>query len=129
MTLFPTALLALSWLSVLRQSDLYFFGLCGAWVFELVHFFGRLCVHLYVSRWPWLDAADDNFAVVAADFHPVFSRCFLQSLSELLQFFFTAFEQINVIDKPQVAKRSFSYEFTGIFCIIFSTNILNNTCR
>ena len=77
------------------------------------------------------------------------------SPSELLQFFFTASEQIYVIGKPQIAKRSpsnghrrqrgvgffclfstassakqsFTDEFTGVraVCIIFSINILNNT--
>ena len=43
------------------------------------------------------------FALFGAHFHVVFSRCFLQSLSELLQFLFTASEQINVIGKLQVA--------------------------
>ena len=81
------------------------------------------------------------------------SRCFLLSLRKLLQFFFTASEQVDVIGKPQVAKRLpptetddsgvsvssaystassaklFTDEFTGVraFCIIFARNILNNT--
>ena len=54
------------------------------------NFFERLSVHLYVGRWSWVDAVDENFALVGAEFHAVFSRCFLQSLSELLKFFFTA---------------------------------------
>ena len=68
--------------------------LCGADVFELANLFKRLSVHLYVGRWFWLDAVDENFAIVGADFHAVFfSRCFIQSLSELLQFFFNASPQ------------------------------------
>ena len=43
-------------------------------VFELVHFIERLSVHLYVGRLSWLDAVDDNFALVRADFHAVFCR-------------------------------------------------------
>ena len=46
-------------------------------VFELVHFLERLSVHLYVGRWSWLDAVHENFALFGADFHAVFSRCFL----------------------------------------------------
>ena len=76
--------------------------------------------HLYVGRGSWLDAVDDTFALVGADFPVVFSRCFRQSLSELLQFFFTGSKQIDVIGKPQVAKRSFSDECTGVraFCLL-----------
>ena len=76
-------------------------------VFELVHFFQRFSIHPYVDRWSWLDAVDENFAFVRADFHAVTSRSFLQSFSEL-EFFFTAFQQINVVSKVQVAKRSSS---------------------
>ena len=61
----------------------------------------RLSVHMYVGRWFWLDAVDENFALLGADFHAVFSRCFLQSLIELLEFFFTAYEHIDVVGKLQ----------------------------
>ena len=64
-------------------------------------------VHLYVGRRTWLDAVDDIFAFVGADFHAVFSRCFLKSLSTLLQLFSSS-EHIDVIGKPQVTKRSAS---------------------
>ena len=41
---------------------------------ELVHFFERLYVHLYVGRWPWLDDVDENVALVGADLYAVASR-------------------------------------------------------
>ena len=54
----------------------------------------------------WLDAVDENFAFVVVDFHAVTSNSFLQSISELLEFFFTALpppnpQQIDVVSKPQ----------------------------
>ena len=63
---------------------------------------------MYVGGWSWLDAVDVNFALVGDDFHAVFINCFIQSLSELLQFFFTASEQIDVVGKPHVVNQSSS---------------------
>ena len=98
-----------------------------------------MSVHLYVGRWSWLDAVDDNFLL----------------LSELICMPYSAAVsmQIDVIGKPLVAKRSssnghwtrqrgvslfcfsaassakqsFTDERTGVtaFYIIFSGNILN----
>ena len=59
--------------------------------FELVHFFQRFSIHSfihsYVGKCSWLGAVDESFAFVGADFHAVSSICFLQSFSELLEFF------------------------------------------
>ena len=44
------------------------------------------------------DAVYENFAFVGADFHAVSSRCFLQSFSELFEFF-TA----SIVAKLQIA--------------------------
>ena len=44
-------------------------------------------IHPYVCRWSWLDAVDENFAFVGADFHAVFSSSFLWSFRESLEFF------------------------------------------
>ena len=65
-----------------------------------------------------------QFCFVGTDFHPVFSRCFLQSMSELLQFFFAAYEQIDVVGKTQVAKRSSSnghwwQRSVSFFCLFY----------
>ena len=49
-------------------------------------------VHMLVNDPGLIDAVDDNFAVVGVDFLGAVSRCFLQSLSELLQLFFTVSE-------------------------------------
>ena len=37
--------------------------------------------YLYIGGWPWLDAVDDDFAFVGADFHAVISSCFIQPFS------------------------------------------------
>ena len=52
------------------------------------------------------------------------SSCFLQPFSELLQFFFTASQKIDIVSKPQVAKRSSSDVHwrewcVNFFCILF----------
>ena len=59
------------------------------------------CVLLYV---------DEDFAFVGDDFHTVSSSCFLRPFSSLLQFFFVASHKIDIVSKPQVAKRSSSDE-------------------
>ena len=55
-----------------------------------------------------LDAVDENFAFVGADFHAVTSSSFLHSFGELSEFFFTASQQIDIVSEPQVAKQSSS---------------------
>ena len=57
----------------------------------------------YVGRWSWLDAVYENFAFVGADFQAVTSSSFLQSFSELLEFF-AACKQNEVVSKPQIAE-------------------------
>ena len=47
---------------------------------ELVHFFERFSINTCIGRWSWLDAVDENFAFVGADFNTVTSSSFLQSL-------------------------------------------------
>ena len=53
-----------------------------------------------------LDDVDKNFAFDGADLHTVTSSSFCKSFSELLEFFFTASQEINVVSKPQVAEWS-----------------------
>ena len=118
----------------MRKSGLYFlhwcpdFGLCESYVFELVHFFQHFPIHPYVW-WSWLDSVDNKFPSVAAGFHAESSIRFLQSFNELLEFFFTASKQIDVVSKPQVAKwPSYDWRWCAkVFCIyiIFSMNILS----
>ena len=42
-------------------------------------FFPFMMIHPYVGRWSWLDAVDDNFAFVGADFRA--EPSFIQSFS------------------------------------------------
>ena len=58
----------------------------------------------YIGVTPWLDAVVKDFAFVQADQNSVSISCFLQSLSELLELFFTASQHIDVVHKPQPAK-------------------------
>ena len=57
-------------------------------------------MHSYVSRSPWLDVVNQNLALVGADLYSVSCRCFLQYFGELLEFFFAAFQKIDIISKP-----------------------------
>ena len=52
-------------------------------------------------------------------FHVVFSRCFLQSLTDLLQFLFAASGQIDVIGKPQVAIDTDDSGGVSLFCLSY----------
>ena len=61
----------------------------------------------YVGRWPWLDAVEKNLAFVGADFHVVTNSSFIHCC-ELLEFFFTASQRIDIVSKPPIAKRSSS---------------------
>ena len=66
-------------------------------------FFQRFSIHPHVGRWSWPDAGDENWAFVGADIHVVTSSSFLQSFSELLEFF-AACKQNEVVSKPQIAE-------------------------
>ena len=67
-------------------------------VLEPANFFHRFSIHLlYVGLLSCLDAVDENFAFVLADFHAVISSRFLQSFSELSAFFFTVSQKTDVI--------------------------------
>ena len=74
-------------------------------VCELVNFFRCFLIHP-VGRWCWLDAVDENFAFVEADFYAVTTSSVLQTFSELLELLFTVSQQIDVVGKRQVAERS-----------------------
>ena len=65
--------------------------------------------------WSWLHAVDENVAFVGTDFHVVISSSFIQSSSELLEFF-TASQQIDVVSKPQVASGR-----AKAFCLLHGT--------
>ena len=61
-------------------------------------------IHILVDG-PGLYTADEDFAFVGAD---TSSSCSLQLFSELLEFFSTASQKIDIVSKPQVSKWSSS---------------------
>ena len=78
-----------------------------------------------MGRWCWLDAVEEDFASVEANFHAMVSSCFLQPFSELLQFFFG-----DHYRQQTISRKAFSddgVKFFCVFCIIFSMNMLNST--
>ena len=84
-----------------------------------------LFIHIpYVGRWSWLDSVDGDFCWFPCRVHPLFSPVCQWVVGVLLQ----ASQHIDVVSKPQVAKRSSPDECWGVkaFCIFFSMNILNS---
>ena len=63
---------------------------------------------IHVGRWSWLDDVDEIFSFLGADFYAVTSSNCLQSFRELLEFFFAASKQVDVVSESEVAKQSFS---------------------
>ena len=63
---------------------------------------------LFHSSIYWPVTVDQDFVFIGAHFHALTSSCVLQPFGELLQFFSTPSQKIDVISKLYVAKRSAS---------------------
>ena len=76
---------------------------------ELVHLFQQFPIHPSAGRLPWLDAVDEKFASIGADFHALSGSYFRQSFSELfrvlLHFFLSGRSSANCKlqrDRPSI---------------------------
>ena len=109
-------------------------------------------IHLYVGLWSWLNAVDENFAFVGADFYALTSSSFLQPFNPMSCWSFlhcfladrcrwqTASCRVVVLRWTLTNDSGMSVSFASFtaspakqsFSMIFSRNILNSTgdpCR